>query len=203
MAGPGSRYPAQVAVLHAGPAPDAVPEIIPPEIAWEPVRNRALSRLAADELLADQLCFGLARLKARERHGRSFPGTGELQAEMLRRFGHKPTHAQTLAIAEIAADLSASTPMMRLLQGDVGAGKTFVAMNAMLQTVESGAQAALMAPTEILARQHFETLSRLCPTECVYLSGTIKGAARRKTLAAIADGTARLSSAPTPCFRTA
>ncbi|WP_081109700.1 ATP-dependent DNA helicase RecG [Gluconobacter oxydans] len=168
------------------------PGIIPPEIAWEPVRNRALSRLAADELLADQLCFGLARLKARERPGRRFPGTGELQAEMLRRFGHKPTHAQTIAIAEIAADLSASTPMMRLLQGDVGAGKTFVAMNAMLQTVESGAQAALMAPTEILARQHFETLSRLCPTECVYLSGTIKGAARRKTLAAIADGTAKI-----------
>ena len=74
----------------------------------------------------------------------------------------------------------------------MGAGKTFVAMNAMLQAVESGAQAALMAPTEILARQHFETVSRLCPTQCVYLSGTIKGAARRETLAAIADGTARI-----------
>ncbi|GBR70810.1 ATP-dependent DNA helicase RecG [Gluconobacter kanchanaburiensis NBRC 103587] len=168
------------------------PEIIPSDVAWEPVRNRALSRLAADELLADQMCFGLARLKARQRQGRSFPGTGKLQAEMIQRFGHRPTSAQTLAIAEIAADLASPTPMMRLLQGDVGAGKTFVAMNAMLQVVESGAQAALMAPTEILARQHFETLSRLCPAECVYLSGTIKGAARRSALSSIADGSAKI-----------
>ncbi|EHH68541.1 ATP-dependent DNA helicase RecG [Gluconobacter morbifer] len=168
------------------------PDIIPPNIAWEPVRERALSRLAADELLADQLCFGLARLKARSRPGRSFTGPDSLRTEMRHRFGHTPTPAQSHAIAEISADLAAPTPMVRLLQGDVGAGKTFVAMNAMLQVVESGAQAALMAPTEILARQHFETISRLCPTKCVYLSGTVKGAARRDTLARIADGSARI-----------
>ncbi|GAD09482.1 recg-like helicase [Gluconobacter frateurii NBRC 103465] len=168
------------------------PENSPADVEWAPLRERALTRLAADELLADQLCFGLARLKARSRPGRSMPGDGTLRAELSRRFGYPPTEAQSRAIAEILKDMASPTPMMRLLQGDVGAGKTFVAMNAMLQAVESGAQAALMAPTEILARQHFETLSRLCPTECVYLSGTIKGAARRETLAAIADGTAKI-----------
>ncbi|MFT8951421.1 MAG: ATP-dependent DNA helicase RecG [Gluconobacter sp.] len=182
------RWPAFTQALHILQAPESIPA----HVEWAPVRERALSRLAADELLADQLCFGLARLKARSRMGRSMPGTGALQAELNRRFGHKPTAAQSSAIIEIRQDMAATAPMMRLLQGDVGAGKTFVAMNAMLQAVESGAQAALMAPTEILARQHFETVSRLCPTQCVYLSGTIKGAARRETLAAIADGTARI-----------
>ncbi|GFE96427.1 MULTISPECIES: ATP-dependent DNA helicase RecG [unclassified Gluconobacter] len=182
------RWPAFTQALHILQAPESIPA----HVEWAPVRERALSRLAADELLADQLCFGLARLKARSRIGRSMPGTGALQTELNRRFGHKPTSAQSSAIIEIRQDMAASAPMMRLLQGDVGAGKTFVAMNAMLQAVESGAQAALMAPTEILARQHFETVSRLCPTQCVYLSGTIKGAARRETLAAIADGTARI-----------
>ncbi|MBS1067043.1 ATP-dependent DNA helicase RecG [Gluconobacter cerinus] len=182
------RWPAFTQALHILQAPESIPA----HVEWAPVRERALSRLAADELLADQLCFGLARLKARSRIGRSMPGTGALQAELNRRFGHKPTAAQSSAIIEIRQDMAATAPMMRLLQGDVGAGKTFVAMNAMLQAVESGAQAALMAPTEILARQHFETVSRLCPTQCVYLSGTIKGAARRETLAAIADGTARI-----------
>ncbi|MBS1041231.1 ATP-dependent DNA helicase RecG [Gluconobacter cerinus] len=182
------RWPAFTQALHILQAPESIPA----HVEWAPVRERALSRLAADELLADQLCFGLARLKARSRIGRSMPGTGALQAELNRRFGHKPTAAQSSAIIEIRQDMTATAPMMRLLQGDVGAGKTFVAMNAMLQAVESGAQAALMAPTEILARQHFETVSRLCPTQCVYLSGTIKGAARRETLAAIADGTARI-----------
>lgn len=182
------RWPAFTQALHILQAPESIPA----HVEWAPVRERALSRLAADELLADQLCFGLARLKARSRIGRSMPGTGALQAELNRRFGHKPTAAQSSAIIEIRQDMAATAPMMRLLQGDVGAGKTFVAMNAMLQAVESGAQAALMAPTEILARQHFETVSRLCPTQCVYLSGTIKGGARRETLAAIADGTARI-----------
>ncbi|MBS1036955.1 ATP-dependent DNA helicase RecG [Gluconobacter cerinus] len=182
------RWPAFTQALHILQAPESIPA----HVEWAPVRERALSRLAADELLADQLCFGLARLKARSRIGRSMPGTGALQAELNRRFGHKPTAAQSSAIIEIRQDMAATAPMMRLLQGDVGAGKTFVAMNAMLQAVESGAQAALMAPTEILARQHFGTVSRLCPTQCVYLSGTIKGAARRETLAAIADGTARI-----------
>ncbi|MBM3096478.1 ATP-dependent DNA helicase RecG [Gluconobacter cerinus] len=182
------RWPAFTQALHILQAPESIPA----HVEWAPVRERALSRLAADELLADQLCFGLARLKARSRIGRSMPGTGALQTELNRRFGHKPTAAQSSAIIEIRQDMAATAPMMRLLQGDVGAGKTFVAMNAMLQAVESSAQAALMAPTEILARQHFETVSRLCPTQCVYLSGTIKGAARRETLAAIADGTARI-----------
>lgn len=151
---------------------------------------RARARLAADEILADQLCLRLARYKAQQRPGRALKGNGHLQDSLLSRFGHAPTKAQSRAIGEIIADMQASSPMMRLLQGDVGAGKTLVAMLAMLHAVEAGTQAALMAPTEILARQHFETLSRLCPAKCVFLSGSIKGKARRETLAQIASGAA-------------
>ncbi|QDH16178.1 ATP-dependent DNA helicase RecG [Swingsia samuiensis] len=159
---------------------------------WTSIKERALSRLAADEILADQLCFGLARAKARSRPGRSMKGDGSLRKELQQRFGHSPTESQKRAISEISNDLASSSPMMRLLQGDVGAGKTFVAMNAMLQAVEAGAQAALMAPTEILARQHFETVSRLCPTTSIYLSGNIKGAKRREALKAISTGDAKI-----------
>ncbi|MEJ5153855.1 ATP-dependent DNA helicase RecG [Gluconobacter wancherniae] len=169
------------------------PEIIPVEAAWESICERAKTRLAADELLADQLCLGLARLKARQRPGRSLKGDGSLRRELLERFGHKPTAAQSRTITEISKDLASTEPMMRLLQGDVGAGKTLVAMVSMLQAVEAGYQAALMAPTEILARQHFETLSRLCPTNCIYLSGNVKGMARREALRQIEDGTARIA----------
>ncbi|QDH15756.1 ATP-dependent DNA helicase RecG [Oecophyllibacter saccharovorans] len=153
---------------------------------------RARARLAADELLADQLCLSLARRQAHERPGRSLPGTGELQTEMLNRFGHTPTAAQQQAFSEISADMRAPAPMTRLLQGDVGSGKTLVAMMAMLQAVESGAQAALMSPTELLAQQHFETLSQFCPVPPVFLSGRIKGRARQEALEQIASGTARL-----------
>ncbi|AOX19700.1 ATP-dependent DNA helicase RecG [Kozakia baliensis] len=159
---------------------------------WEALAERARARLAFDELLADQLCMGLARLSAQDRPGRALVGDGALRTEAMRRFGHTPTGAQTRALAEIDADLAAPRPMMRLLQGDVGAGKTLVAAMAMLRAVEAGAQAALMAPTEILARQHFRNLSALCPVPCVFLSGSIKGRARRETLAAIADGSARI-----------
>ncbi len=167
----------------------------PPEssdASWSGKALLARERLAYDECLADQLALAMARLEARTQTGRALTGDGSLRKAALERFGHKPTGAQSRALAEIDTDLAAPIPMMRLLQGDVGSGKTLVALMAMLRAVECGAQAALMAPTEILASQHFETLSRLSGVECVYLSGSVKGKARRLALDSIADGTARL-----------
>ncbi|NVN05968.1 ATP-dependent DNA helicase RecG [Asaia spathodeae] len=159
---------------------------------WSSLALPARERLAYDECLADQLSIAMARREARAQTGRVIRGDDSLRAETLTRFGHRPTGAQIRALAEIDADLAAPAPMMRLLQGDVGAGKTLVALLAMLRAVESGAQAALMAPTEILASQHFETLARLTSVSCVYLSGSVKGKARRLALDAIADGSARI-----------
>ncbi|MDB5413751.1 MAG: recG, partial [Rubritepida sp.] len=98
------------------------------------------------------------------------------------------TNSQEQALAEIRADLASDKRMLRLLQGDVGSGKTLVAVLAMLQAVEAGAQAAIMAPTEILARQHLRTLERLCPVPVALLAGSVKGAERRRVLQGFADG---------------
>jgi len=186
------RWPDFATALRALHAPSTLPSLHDND-AWPAAIERARSRLACDEILADQLCLGMARLKARNKTGRAMPGTGHLRAEALARFGHTPTGAQTRAITDIDADMARPRQMMRLLQGDVGAGKTLVAAMAMLRAVESGAQAALMAPTEILARQHLETLTRLCPVPIAFLSGSITGKPRRETLARLADGTARIA----------
>ncbi|MBY0335200.1 MAG: ATP-dependent DNA helicase RecG [Acetobacteraceae bacterium] len=148
-------------------------------------------RLAYDEALAGQLALGLVRRRRRLSPGRALAGTGRLQAAALAAFGHPLTVSQTQALSEISADLAAPRRMLRLLQGDVGAGKTLVAALAMLQAVEAGAQAALMAPTEILARQHARTLGRLCGAagvEVALLAGSVKGAERRRVLEGLADG---------------
>ncbi|MBV8576128.1 MAG: ATP-dependent DNA helicase RecG, partial [Acetobacteraceae bacterium] len=102
--------------------------------------------------------------------------------------GHAPTAAQVMALAEIEADLAAPRRMLRLLQGDVGSGKTLVALLAMLRAVEASAQAALMAPTELLAKQHHRTLARLCPVPVALLTGAVKGTARAHTLRGLGDG---------------
>ena len=104
---------------------------------------------------------------------------------------YAPTAAQRGAVAEIEGDLQQEVPMLRLLQGDVGSGKTLVALMAMLIAVEAGAQAALLAPTEILARQHYDTLSRLLaglPVNVAILTGREKGKARESCLMGLADG---------------
>jgi ATP-dependent DNA helicase RecG len=150
------------------------------------------ARLAYDELLAHQVAMHWVRKRERTRPGRCFPGTGVLRAEALRRFGHKLTPSQIEALAEIDADMAGPGRMLRLLQGDVGSGKTLVAALAMLRAVESGAQAALMAPTEILARQHFRTLEAVCPVPVTLLTGSVKGNARRSALLAIAAGRAKI-----------
>ncbi len=156
-----------------------------------PLDALARRRLCYDELLAGQVAIALVRRRQRGRAGRAMPGTGELQAKALDAFGHRPTPGQNQALAEIAADMAAPRRMLRLLQGDVGSGKTLVAALAMLQAVESGAQAAIMAPTELLARQHLRTLAKLCLPAGVrveLLTGTVKGAERKRVLRGLADG---------------
>ncbi|BDG72609.1 ATP-dependent DNA helicase RecG [Roseomonas fluvialis] len=148
-------------------------------------------RLAYDELLAGQVALGLVRRRSRDRPGRALRGDGALRDRALAAFGFPPTLAQTQAIAEIDADLAAPRRMLRLLQGDVGAGKTLVALMAMLRAAEAGAQAALMAPTELLARQHLRGFERLCGAAGVpvaLLTGSVKGRERKRVLAGLADG---------------
>ncbi len=161
-----------------------VPEAIP-----GPAFRR---RLAYDELLAGQVALALVRRRVRERPGRALGGDGVLRAEALARFGHALTPAQAGAIAEIDADLGAPRRMLRLLQGDVGSGKTLVAIFAMLRAVEAGAQAAIMAPTEILARQLHRQLERIAPVPAALLTGSVTGKARAATLAGLADGSIKL-----------
>ncbi len=172
----GRAWPAFGAALRALHAPDAMPSPQP------------AARLAYDELLARQIAFAIVRSRRRKRAGRSLPGTGLLRAQALLRFGHAPTAAQAKALAEIDADLGAPQQMLRLLQGDVGSGKTLVAVLAMLRAVESGGQAALLAPTEILAKQHYVTLQKLAPVPVALLTGSVKGKARMAILTGLADG---------------
>jgi ATP-dependent DNA helicase RecG len=151
----------------------------------------ARARLAYDELLANQLALALVRARMRERPGRSLHGDGRLRRLVGTALPFALTASQRQALAEIAADLAAERRMLRLLQGDVGSGKTVVALLAMLVAVEVGAQAALMAPTEILARQHLATLEPLARAAGVrvgLLTGRDKGKARERVLAQAASG---------------
>ncbi len=148
-------------------------------------------RLAYDELLADQLALALIRRHHRGRGGRALPGTGALQQHLTDSLPFRLTIGQNQAISEISADMKVPKRMSRLLQGDVGSGKTIVALMAMLQAVESGTQAALMAPTEILAQQHHARLqSFLKPLglEIGLLVGKSRGKDRQNTLQRLANG---------------
>jgi len=122
----------------------------------------ARARLAYDELLANQLALHLVRQVMRRARGRSIEGTGQLRKKLIDGLPFELTTSQQTSIDEIIADLRAPTRMLRLLQGDVGSGKTVVAVAAMLNAVEAGLQAALMAPTDLLARQHHATIAALC-----------------------------------------
>ena len=139
--------------------------------------------------------MALVRRRQRGRAGRAMPGTGALQALALAAFGDAPTPGQNQALAEIGADMAAPRRMLRLVQGDVGSGKTLVAILAMLRAVESGAQAAIMAPTELLARQHLRTLAKLCVpagVQVALLTGNVKGAERKRVLRGLADGNVQI-----------
>jgi ATP-dependent DNA helicase RecG len=166
--------------------------------AWDEALHRAhhgrhsaaaKERLAYDEVFANQLALMLVRGAARRRRGIALRGDGRLRDALA--LPYAPTEAQRRSVLEIDGDLEQEVPMLRLLQGDVGSGKTLVALMAMLSAVEAGAQAALLAPTEILARQHLETLTRQLarlPVNVAILTGREKGRVREATLMGLADG---------------
>lgn len=169
--------------LTAIHAPRALPDLAPEA----PARRR----LAYDELLANQLALGLVRAHQKRLPGRILQGTGALSASIEAALPFSLTGSQRFALAEIAADMASERRMLRLLQGDVGSGKTVVALLAMATAIEAGSQAALMAPTEILARQHFTTLERLAKPaglRVALLTGRDKGKSRETLLQALAAG---------------
>ena len=173
--------------LAAAHAPTSPEELAP--------LNPARARLAFDELLASQLAISLVRHHQRTQAGRSIEGDQSLQKKALAALPFQLTSSQTFAIAEISADMAKAERMVRLLQGDVGSGKTLVAVLAMLTAVEAGAQAAFMAPTELLARQHFATMAPLAEAAGVrfaLLTGRDGQRQKRETLQGLADGSIQL-----------
>jgi len=155
----------------------------------EPGARLARERLAYDEVFAGQLAIMLLRASTRRRRGVPVAGDGSLRARLALPFA--PTGAQRRAVAEIEGDMAQPIPMLRLLQGDVGSGKTLVALMALLNAVEAGGQGAFLAPTEILARQHFANLQSMLaglPVNIAILTGRDKGRARESTLMGLTDG---------------
>jgi ATP-dependent DNA helicase RecG len=158
-------------------------------LAHKAEHAEARDRLAYDELLANSLALMLVRNANRARVGTPLVGNGKLRDTL--RLPFALTGAQRRSIGEIEGDLAQAAPMLRLLQGDVGSGKTVVALEAMLVAVEAGAQSALLAPTEILARQHFATLSGMLAGTGVNISlltGRDKGRSRESILMGLLDG---------------
>jgi ATP-dependent DNA helicase RecG len=155
----------------------------------DPRADDARRRLAYDEIFANQLALMLLRQSQRRHRTPPLAGTGELMRQL--KLPYQLTDAQRRVIREIRGDLIQAVPMLRLLQGDVGSGKTLVAVAAMLTAVESKAQAAFLAPTEILARQHHATLLGMLDSlgvRVAILTGREKGKARDSILMGLADG---------------
>ncbi len=163
-----------------------------PQITETPSLNSPSHlRLAYDELLANQLALSLVRGHMKRASGRSFVGDGQRRAKVIAALPYKLTGAQVFANAEIRSDMAAASRMLRLLQGDVGSGKTIVALLALATAVECGAQGAFMVPTEILARQHIMSLTPLCQAAGIsvaVLTGREKGKQRDEILERLAEG---------------
>ncbi len=159
------------------------------DVHSDPSSGTSRKRLAYDEIFANQLALLLLRQVSQRKRGLPLEGDGRLAARL--RLPYRLTGAQQRVIGEIRGDMAQSRPMLRLLQGDVGSGKTLVAVLAMLEAVEAGAQAAMLAPTEILARQHYQTLQRQCEpigVNVAILTGREKGRARESVLMGLSDG---------------
>ena len=158
-------------------------DVSPSSIYWQ--------RLAYDELLANQLALGIVRQSFKAQRGRPVRGDGRFREKIVAALPFALTNSQKAALGDIAGDMSAPHRMLRLLQGDVGSGKTVVALMAMAIAVEAGAQAALMAPTEVLARQHLETIAPLAEAAGLrvgLLTGREKGRPREHLLEALKHG---------------
>jgi ATP-dependent DNA helicase RecG len=163
--------------------PEDAADVSPASAPWQ--------RLAFDELLAGQLALAIVRQSLKAQRGRAIAGDGRIRERLVTALPFALTASQARAIAEIDADMAAPHRMLRLLQGDVGSGKTVVALMAMASAVEAGAQAALMAPTEVLARQHAETIAPLAEAAGLrvgLLTGREKGRARAALLERLAGG---------------
>jgi ATP-dependent DNA helicase RecG len=155
----------------------------------------ARRRLAYDEFLAGQLSLSLVRQRLRKVTGQPVHATGQVSKQILQALPFSPTNSQNAAIADILKDMAGDDRMLRLLQGDVGSGKTLVALMAMAAVIESGGQAVLMAPTEILARQHHATISKFAASAGLgieVLTGRTKGREREDILERIASGEAQI-----------
>ncbi len=177
------RFPSFGEALRILHRPAEPAEALPERAAW--------SRLAYDELLAGQVALALVRAHLRRPAGRTTQGTGHLRKKLIEALPFALTPSQTRAIADIVADLAKPERMLRLLHGDVGSGKTVVALLAAACVVEGGRQAALMAPTELLARQHFSTIAPLAAAADInvaILTGRERGAERSDTLKRLALG---------------
>ncbi len=163
--------------------PTDAADVSPASAPWQ--------RLAYDELLANQLALGLVRESYKAQSGRAVTGDERLCKRIADALPFALTASQEQAMREISADMGAPRRMLRLLQGDVGSGKTIVALLAMAIAVEAGAQAALMAPTEVLARQHLETIAPLAEAaglRIALLTGREKGKTRAALLNKLAAG---------------
>ena len=181
------QWPSFSAALIQFHQPQSPADIAPASLAG--------CRLAYDELLASQLALRVVRSQMKNTQGRARTSDGRLSARILAALPYRLTGAQTHALAEIRADLAAPSRMLRLLQGDVGSGKTIVGLLAMVSVIEAGHQAAMMAPTEILARQHLARIAPLAEAAGIslcLLTGRDKGAERAAKLQAISDGSAQI-----------
>jgi ATP-dependent DNA helicase RecG len=177
------KWPAWRDALTAAQQPKELDDLDP----MSPARQR----LAYDELLANQLALALVRRAMAKRPGRKTAGDGRLRNLVKAALPYELTVAQVRSLEEISADMAAPHRMLRLLQGDVGSGKTIVALMALLSAVEAGRQGVMMAPTEILARQHLDSLEPLASAAGVrlaLLTGRDKGKSRDVKLAALAAG---------------
>lgn len=190
--------PAELArEYHLGPLDQAIRYLHrpPPNADQEELANGkhwAQQRLAFEELLTHQLSLQRLREAMRAQNAPNLPPSNELSARYLANLGFAPTGAQQRVAAEISYDLAQTAPMLRLVQGDVGAGKTVVAALAALQALEAGYQVALMAPTEILAEQHYLNFSKWFEPlgiKVAWLAGKLKGKARQQALIDIEGGT--------------